>query len=1087
MKNERIIILVIAFFLGMLVLYMVKNGCECNIEEGFSVLREDGTVVTPVEPAAKACGIAISKFDRTASPAKDICDMKGEQLICTGGEATEGGNWEKMNNKLKKKCKNKYPTFDDWMVGIGGGCAPAYSWHTASYDVDCPTICGSPASKQTRKVTCTNEGGTVVEDADCTDAGDKPPTTNTCAAIAPCDIYGWHAASYAVDCPTKCGSPASVQTRDVSCMTGTTPAGGHFCASLSSKKPNASRTCPARDPCVDACDPNPCDNEGTCKPDGQDNGTFLCECKDGWTGTTCGTCPPGWSRPNCEHNPCFGNPCKNKGICTVGPGSEGGYTCSCAEGYSGPTCDVNSCDPNPCQNDGICTLVGTDNYSCACNDKHSGDNCETLTGPCDQPNAPDCGDYGDCDPSGDSECICNIGFVQLGTGPGSNCGACVDGHGTFPKCTPHLDLCFGVDCGGGGICRSGTCRCIKEGWHVDVDGVCVEQTKSVVVKDSPEKGDGKEDPPVVVQEKEDGSAEKGAAVVVTTAATCRTGYYSSNGLEPCTPWSKTCPVGSGHGQGTSISNTCTPCTGTQWNNAEDDSQCADWTTTTQAVCQNDTTGTNNQNADGSNYTWSKGSSTTDSTCAPCPTGTSVNVDGSTCNTDVTDDSDHWWETSSYCPVMQDQKVKKCFFKCPALTAADTESYSVWEKMVMLDRDGNPLSISECTPSSVRKKTDIVNELTAAEMEGCLDNLEVKWSADCKGVSEQAVVDGCAAAIADNNLSPVADKDPCPLAMTGYKWANNTTWDGSGNWWDTGACCYDASEKGDGDDEGAQAGGTPPSTKDDDSNDNLKCGGLGWTDRADMWAYGPGVDQVLSDDTVNAQSSVGCGFWGGGGGESEWWKYSCASAGNIGGHYIVERDWTARKEGTAPPITDTGLQRWCCDMENTQKLQSCKISDKNILADPDTPVSDLENYLQVTLDKKADYPHFAAPNYKHHFAIDVADALEINELAVVVTAMDTNTISFDIYADDRKNANALATKLLFQLTNAVPQSLDEGAIYQGSVTSDSISRNSTAAASITVVTGPVDALSWNARSGGGKVFVFAVGDSSLGWSANSEGN
>ena len=194
---------------------------------------------------------------------------------------------------------------------------------------------------------------------------------------------------------------------------------------------------------------------------------------------------------------------------------------------------------------------------------------------------------------------------------------------------------------------------------------------------------------------------------------------------------------------------------------------------------------------------------------------------------------------------------------------------------------------------------------------------------------------------------------------------------------------------------------------------------------------------------------------------------------------------ARKEGA--PITDTGLQRWCCDMGNTQKLQSCKISDKNILADPDTPVSDLENYLQVTLDKKADYTHFAAPDYKDKFAIDVADALEINELAVVVTAMDTNTISFDIYADDRKNANALATKLLFQLTNAVPQSLDEGAIYKGLVTSVSISRNSTAAASITVVTGPVDALSWNARSGGGKVFVFAVGDSSLGWSANSEGN
>ena len=35
MKTEQIVILVVAFFLGMLLLNVVKNVCGCELEEGF--------------------------------------------------------------------------------------------------------------------------------------------------------------------------------------------------------------------------------------------------------------------------------------------------------------------------------------------------------------------------------------------------------------------------------------------------------------------------------------------------------------------------------------------------------------------------------------------------------------------------------------------------------------------------------------------------------------------------------------------------------------------------------------------------------------------------------------------------------------------------------------------------------------------------------------------------------------------------------------------------------------------------------------------------------------------------------------------
>ena len=50
MKTEQIIILVVAFFLGILLLNMVKNVCGCGVKEGFSIRELNDAVADPNSP-----------------------------------------------------------------------------------------------------------------------------------------------------------------------------------------------------------------------------------------------------------------------------------------------------------------------------------------------------------------------------------------------------------------------------------------------------------------------------------------------------------------------------------------------------------------------------------------------------------------------------------------------------------------------------------------------------------------------------------------------------------------------------------------------------------------------------------------------------------------------------------------------------------------------------------------------------------------------------------------------------------------------------------------------------------------------------
>nr|XP_042896680.1 basement membrane-specific heparan sulfate proteoglycan core protein [Parasteatoda tepidariorum] len=76
--------------------------------------------------------------------------------------------------------------------------------------------------------------------------------------------------------------------------------------------------------------------------------------------------------------PCETNPCLNEGICVEDDGAPRGYVCECREGYSGTNCEIETdlCSLiDPCKNGGTCIGAGN-SYKCSCPIKFKGTNCE---------------------------------------------------------------------------------------------------------------------------------------------------------------------------------------------------------------------------------------------------------------------------------------------------------------------------------------------------------------------------------------------------------------------------------------------------------------------------------------------------------------------------------------------------------------------------------------------------------------------------------------------------------------------------------------------------------------------------------------
>ncbi len=141
---------------------------------------------------------------------------------------------------------------------------------------------------------------------------------------------------------------------------------------------------------IEYCDPNPCQNGGSCT-----NGIlgFNCSCKANYFGETCMLCAPGFTGVACDMNIeyCDPNPCQNGGNCT---NSITGFNCSCsanyfgetctsmvecAPGFTGAACDMNIeyCDTNPCQNGGNCTN-STSGFNCNCSADYFGETCTSM-------------------------------------------------------------------------------------------------------------------------------------------------------------------------------------------------------------------------------------------------------------------------------------------------------------------------------------------------------------------------------------------------------------------------------------------------------------------------------------------------------------------------------------------------------------------------------------------------------------------------------------------------------------------------------------------------------------------------------------
>ncbi|ELU09492.1 hypothetical protein CAPTEDRAFT_223674 [Capitella teleta] len=215
----------------------------------------------------------------------------------------------------------------------------------------------------------------------------------------------------------------------------------------------------------DVCDPNPCENNGTC--DSSDIVRYKCVCPDGYMGPNCETAIDLESNlydrldmtvaPCDEILECSTDPCQNGGTCDETGGS---YSCECLPGYGGKDCQYNTvCDANPCHF-GSCE-AGNGTYTCNCDAGYTGTDCDEEINECD----PD-----PCNATGSAscenliaayECVCNTGYTGV-------------------NCSESVDDCIGSPCLHGGTCVDGdqtfTCECV-EGWE---GATCDEITDNCV-------------------------------------------------------------------------------------------------------------------------------------------------------------------------------------------------------------------------------------------------------------------------------------------------------------------------------------------------------------------------------------------------------------------------------------------------------------------------------------------------------------------------------------------------------------------------------------------------------------------------------
>lgn len=192
-----------------------------------------------------------------------------------------------------------------------------------------------------------------------------------------------------------------------------------------------------------SCAQTPCAHGAQCTQDPVSGG-FVCNCTGtGYSGTYC----------QAELNHCTGTVCENGGVCLDQPG---GFLCDCAEGFTGTTCSARISRslpgdpcltvPAPCHNGGTCSSsISGSGPTCICPTGFSGPTCSDAANPCQNISCPI---NATCQLSAQAEpvCVCASGFTDDGT----NC--------------VRNDPCAVNPCGHGGTCVESatggfTCAC----------------------------------------------------------------------------------------------------------------------------------------------------------------------------------------------------------------------------------------------------------------------------------------------------------------------------------------------------------------------------------------------------------------------------------------------------------------------------------------------------------------------------------------------------------------------------------------------------------------------------------------------------
>ena len=153
--------------------------------------------------------------------------------------------------------------------------------------------------------------------------------------------------------------------------------------------------------CFDSLSPGTemCHGHGKCYTDFNKK-AYECSCCEGYTGKYCE-----------NEDPCYMNPCKNKGICSIIKDTAGKTTfrCSCNQGFFGFDCSktIDICESKPCLNSGVCVSNGS-NFSCQCKNGYYGERCQDTN---DQCASNPCQNSGTCIDGVDSfTCQCRGGY-----------------------------------------------------------------------------------------------------------------------------------------------------------------------------------------------------------------------------------------------------------------------------------------------------------------------------------------------------------------------------------------------------------------------------------------------------------------------------------------------------------------------------------------------------------------------------------------------------------------------------------------------------------------------------------------------------